>query len=152
MALRYVTLAEIYAHLDRDTHPVPPADRITTFAEEQEDIFDNELRRRYTVPFTSVDNAEAFAQAKKVISARTAAAFIEWNGQQEGTRDEMWYVDSLRARAKDILEAYFTQREPDDADDAPSPYVLLPRDGLTTTDKPAVFTRAHCLPGDSGHW
>lgn len=150
----YHTWQDAKQWLDAEIYARPDPAKLQALAAQTEQLFENRVRGRVTVPIDAAESPETFAQAKTICAMRTAATFALQANQAEG-RDEMaWYPKWLIEQADEIEEHLASPHQgPTDRVDAPAPLAYLPSDGKTADERPAaIFTRDHITSGNSSHW
>ena len=152
MADYITTHVDAWSLLDRKVYKEP---NLACFAELiviVEDQVNGSLRRRFTVPFDSSDNAEVFRHVKEICTRFVAARYIRWSNQAEGTEDQSWYAVQLETEAQNVLDLLLSRAEPSDAQDAADPLIFIPYDNLDSDDREPWFTRAQVAPGNVSHF
>jgi phage gp36-like protein len=157
VAIHYITWQDAQAHLDREVHTAGQIDiaRLQRLCEDAADKFDNELRLRFEVPFVQATSPEAYKIAQNVCARWAAAAYIEWAEQAQGTKDQVWYFDRLKADAQEFMDQLTSRRAPD-AEVNASGLVYVPDDGVEVAGEEPVVHRAlfkrDRLPGGTNPW
>ena len=155
---RYADWQQVKEHV-QDFEAQPDTARMNTAIGWAEDYFDGRLRERYTVPFTSGDNPNAWALARRIVALWAAAKYLINRRQEEADEDTvMWYPRQLVADGDALFEQFISGTPPSDAEVASDEFSELVHDGYSDrtdqqkSDLTAIFMRGHLISGDSRHW
>lgn len=150
MPARYCNWSDAAEFVDGDSMSADPA-KGQELALVVEKLFENRVRGALDLPIIEATSPETFAQAKTICAMKTAAEYIRYRIQAQGTAENTWYADHLDAQADTLIEQLLADLAPDDAVVAPNPMASIPYSGDQTTRPAALFKRDNIATG-SGHW